>query len=77
MADRDTGKSEDYREATEEEITTDNNKKSQEIINNEALQFLADTDWKIIRQTEQNTMSDADYAELLQQRQEARSRVVK
>jgi hypothetical protein len=38
-------------------------------------QFLANTDYKILRQTEQNTMSAEDYALLLAERQAKRDRI--
>jgi len=52
--------------------------KSQEQINDEARQFLADTDWKITRHKEQvemnieTSMTDQEYITLLQERQSVR-----
>ena len=54
----------------------------QELINHNARQFLADTDWQVIRHRDQlaagitTSLTDQEYTDLLEQRQTVRDSVV-
>ena len=71
-----------FREATQEDIDAKQAKNEQENINKEAKTFLNQTDWQVIRHRDQlamgieTSLTTEGFKELLQQRQEARERVV-
>jgi len=69
--------------SVEYEIEDLTNKVNQEKINKEALQFLNDSDWKILRHKDQldlgveTSLTAEEFTALIQERQNARLRIVK
>lgn len=71
-----------YRETSQEDFDIQKVQNQQANINNEVRNFLADTDWKVIRHRDQlnlgieTSLTSEEYIALLEQRQEARNKVM-